>query len=110
MLFALHGILQALSISRSLTEAKAAAENGQVNCRELMNSVIRSVQGAGGLIDYAEVRQASYVIFLLFAYSTVSTLNIWFSGKAEPKHWAFELGGRSLCAICACCGQPFMLK
>ncbi|XP_071918734.1 pantoate--beta-alanine ligase-like [Coffea arabica] len=46
---------KALSISRSLTEAKVAAENGQVNCRELIKSVIQSVQEAGGLIDYAEV-------------------------------------------------------
>lgn len=46
---------QALSISRSLTEAKVAAVSGEVNCRKLRNSVIQAVQEAGGVIDYAEV-------------------------------------------------------
>jgi hypothetical protein len=38
-----------------LSGAKSAAENGQVNCRELRNLVIQAVNSAGGRIDYAEV-------------------------------------------------------
>jgi hypothetical protein len=48
-------ILQALSINRSLSGAKSAAENGQVNCRELRNLVIQAVNSAGGRIDYPAV-------------------------------------------------------
>ncbi|CAK9162386.1 unnamed protein product [Ilex paraguariensis] len=46
---------QALSINRSLSKAKCAAEKGQVNCRELRNSVIHAIHEAGGKIDYAEI-------------------------------------------------------
>ncbi|KAL3531131.1 hypothetical protein ACH5RR_010453 [Cinchona calisaya] len=46
---------KALSISRSLGEAKAAAEKGQVKCRELRNSVIQAVEESGGVIDYVEI-------------------------------------------------------
>lgn len=48
-------IWQALSINRSLSKAKAAAGMGQMNSRDLINTVIESVQEAGGKIDYAEV-------------------------------------------------------
>ncbi|XP_015575965.1 pantoate--beta-alanine ligase isoform X2 [Ricinus communis] len=46
---------KALSISRSLLEAKSCAEKGQINCRELRDLVIQAINGAGGKIDYAEV-------------------------------------------------------
>lgn len=46
---------KALSISRSLAEAKVAVEKGQINCKELRNSVIQSIQEGSGVIDYAEI-------------------------------------------------------
>lgn len=46
---------KALSISRSLSRAKSAAEKGQVNCQNLKDSVIQAIQEAGGKIDYAEI-------------------------------------------------------
>lgn len=44
---------QALSISRSLFEAK----KGKNICSELRRSVIESIEAAGGKIDYVEVEQ-----------------------------------------------------
>lgn len=76
ILFALHGFLQALSISRSLAEAKVAAENGQVNCRELRNSFVQAVQEAGGAIDYAEVRHPT----LSLSYVHIELLVLVISG------------------------------
>lgn len=46
---------RALSISCALSRAKLDAENGQVNCRELINYVIPKIQEAGGRVDYAEI-------------------------------------------------------
>lgn len=46
---------KALSISRSLSRAKSAAENGQISCTELRNSVIQAILEAGGKVDYAEI-------------------------------------------------------
>lgn len=46
---------KALSINRSLSKAKDAAEMGQINSRDLINSVTESIQEAGGRIDYAEI-------------------------------------------------------
>ncbi|KAL8042059.1 hypothetical protein ABFX02_09G025700 [Erythranthe guttata] len=46
---------RALSISKSLSNAKFAAENGQLNCKELRDSVIQAIQEAGGKVDYAEI-------------------------------------------------------
>lgn len=46
---------KALSINRSLSKAKTAAEMGQINSRDLINSVIESIHEAGGRIDYAEI-------------------------------------------------------
>nr|XP_043621270.1 pantoate--beta-alanine ligase [Erigeron canadensis] len=46
---------QALSISRSLFEAKLAAKNGKSICSELRRSVIESIEAAGGKIDYVEI-------------------------------------------------------
>lgn len=48
--------MQALSINVSLSRAKSAAENGEINCRELRDSAIHVISEAGGEIDYAEVR------------------------------------------------------
>lgn len=44
-----------LSISKSLTRAKSAAEDGQVDCEKLRNLVIQCITEAGGRIDYAEI-------------------------------------------------------
>uniref|UniRef100_A0A5B7BVE8 Pantoate--beta-alanine ligase n=1 Tax=Davidia involucrata TaxID=16924 RepID=A0A5B7BVE8_DAVIN len=46
---------KALSINRSLSKAKFAAEKGQFNCGELRNSVIQAINEAGGRVDYAEI-------------------------------------------------------
>ncbi|KAK3003911.1 hypothetical protein RJ639_019036 [Escallonia herrerae] len=46
---------KALSISKSLSKAKYAAEKGQINCTELRNSVIQAIHEAGGRVDYAEI-------------------------------------------------------
>ncbi|KAI3801131.1 hypothetical protein L1987_29234 [Smallanthus sonchifolius] len=46
---------QALSISRSLFEAKSAAKTGKNICSELRQSVIESIEAAGGKIDYVEI-------------------------------------------------------
>ncbi|KAK1420596.1 hypothetical protein QVD17_22314 [Tagetes erecta] len=46
---------QALSISRSLFEAKSAAKKGKNICSELRQSVIESIEAAGGKIDYVEI-------------------------------------------------------
>ncbi|KAL3517784.1 hypothetical protein ACH5RR_020373 [Cinchona calisaya] len=47
-------------VDKSLSEAKVAAEKGQINCRELRNSAIQAIQEASGVIDYAEVRYHAY--------------------------------------------------
>ncbi|KAJ8534591.1 hypothetical protein K7X08_016319 [Anisodus acutangulus] len=46
---------RALSISRALSRAKVEAEKGQVNCRELINCAIQTINEAGGSVDYAEI-------------------------------------------------------
>ncbi|KAK4366178.1 hypothetical protein RND71_014058 [Anisodus tanguticus] len=47
---------KALSISPALSRTKVEAEKGQVNCRELINCAIQTINEAGGRVDYAEVR------------------------------------------------------
>ncbi|CAN0915454.1 Pantoate--beta-alanine ligase [Linum grandiflorum] len=46
---------KALSISRALFEAKLLAEKGQTNCRELRDTAVQAITGAGGKVDYAEI-------------------------------------------------------
>ncbi|KAI3449875.1 hypothetical protein Pfo_006540 [Paulownia fortunei] len=46
---------KALSISKSLSNARFAAEKGQIDCKELRDSVIRAIHEAGGKVDYAEI-------------------------------------------------------
>ncbi|GKA09342.1 pantoate--beta-alanine ligase [Tanacetum coccineum] len=46
---------QALSISRSLFEAKAAAEKGKLVCSDLRRSVIEKIEAAAGKVDYVEI-------------------------------------------------------
>ncbi|KAK6141565.1 hypothetical protein DH2020_024697 [Rehmannia glutinosa] len=46
---------RALSISKSLFDAKFAAEKGQVDCKELRDSVVQAILEAGGKVDYAEI-------------------------------------------------------
>ncbi|KAL3647654.1 hypothetical protein CASFOL_008622 [Castilleja foliolosa] len=49
-----HERKKALSISKSLSYAKFAAEQGQIDCKELRDSVIKAICEAGGKVDYAE--------------------------------------------------------
>ncbi|KAK2414198.1 pantoate--beta-alanine ligase [Trifolium repens] len=46
---------KALSINKSLSKAKSAAEDGQVQCEKLRSLVIECIIEAGGTIDYAEI-------------------------------------------------------
>ncbi|GMH02527.1 hypothetical protein Nepgr_004366 [Nepenthes gracilis] len=46
---------KALSINRSLSEAKSAAEKGKIICKELRSLVIEAIQESGGRVDYAEI-------------------------------------------------------
>ncbi|KAK6164293.1 hypothetical protein DH2020_001157 [Rehmannia glutinosa] len=46
---------KALSINKSLFDAKFAAEKGQVDCKELRDSVVQAILEAGGKVDYAEI-------------------------------------------------------
>ncbi|KAF4347834.1 hypothetical protein G4B88_026081 [Cannabis sativa] len=46
---------QALSINKSLSRARIAAEKGHVNCQELRDMVIKAIHEAGGKVDYAEI-------------------------------------------------------
>ncbi|XP_047308080.1 pantoate--beta-alanine ligase [Impatiens glandulifera] len=46
---------QALSINQSLYQAKRLAENGEANSIKLRDSVVHSIEEAGGKIDYVEV-------------------------------------------------------
>ncbi|CAL5192031.1 unnamed protein product [Lathyrus oleraceus] len=46
---------KALSINKSLSRAKSAAEDGQIQCEKLRNLVIQCITDAGGRIDYAEI-------------------------------------------------------
>jgi hypothetical protein len=59
-----------------LSGAKSAAENGQVNCRELRNLVIQAVNSAGGRIDYAEVSHKTsslpWCFFFFFFFLAIS--------------------------------------
>ncbi|KAI4326389.1 hypothetical protein MLD38_031710 [Melastoma candidum] len=48
-------VLQALSISRSLSMAKQGAEKGEHSFQILKDSVICAIEEAGGRIDYAEI-------------------------------------------------------
>lgn len=80
---------QALSISRSLTEAKVAAVSGEVNCRKLRNSVIQAVQEAGGVIDYAEVSMNFFLFSCMVVCSVAGVFNVWFSQEAELMYFHF---------------------
>lgn len=46
---------KALSINKSLSKAKFAAENGQETCQRMKILIIQSITEAGGRIDYAEI-------------------------------------------------------
>ncbi|KAK6946866.1 Pantoate-beta-alanine ligase, partial [Dillenia turbinata] len=46
---------KALAIYRSLSQAKSAAGNGQLNCRALIDMVAQAINEAGGKTDYAEI-------------------------------------------------------
>ncbi|EXC24179.1 Pantoate--beta-alanine ligase [Morus notabilis] len=74
---------QALSISRSLSRARIAAEKGQINCRELKESVIKAIEEAGGRVDYAEiVDQESLVAVEEIKSPVVFCVAAWF-GKVR---------------------------
>ncbi|CAI0426641.1 unnamed protein product [Linum tenue] len=47
---------KALSISRSLFQAKSLVERGQTtNCSDLRGTLVQAISGAGGKIDYVEI-------------------------------------------------------
>ncbi|XP_020683690.1 pantoate--beta-alanine ligase [Dendrobium catenatum] len=46
---------KALSINRSLSKAKLAAEKGQKNCQDLKDLIKQTISEAGGKIDYVEI-------------------------------------------------------
>ncbi|KAK6934407.1 Pantoate-beta-alanine ligase [Dillenia turbinata] len=46
---------KALAVYRSLSQAKSAAGNGQLNCRVLIDMVVQAINEAGGKTDYAEI-------------------------------------------------------
>lgn len=70
---------KALSISKSLYKAKFAAEKGQVDCKELKDSLIHAIQEAGGRIDYAEiVDQESLEILKEIDRPAVCCVAAWF--------------------------------
>lgn len=46
---------KALSIYKSLSEAKNTAQNGKINCQELTGSIVQAVTEAGGRVDYVEI-------------------------------------------------------
>ncbi|KAI4356437.1 hypothetical protein L6164_000459 [Bauhinia variegata] len=46
---------KALSINRSLSSAKSAAENGEVHCEKLKSLVTQAIREADGRVDYAEI-------------------------------------------------------
>ncbi|KAJ8639196.1 hypothetical protein MRB53_015890 [Persea americana] len=81
---------KALSINKSLSKAKFAAQNGQVSCVELRNSVIQAIVEAAGRIDYAEiVDQESLNTVEEIRSPVVFCVAAWF-GKAT----IFYSGGR----------------
>uniref|UniRef100_A0A1D1XZZ9 Pantoate--beta-alanine ligase n=1 Tax=Anthurium amnicola TaxID=1678845 RepID=A0A1D1XZZ9_9ARAE len=74
---------KALSINRSLSKAKVAAENGEKSCNELKSLVIQSITEAGGRVDYAEiVDQESLVMVELINRPVVLCVAAWF-GKVR---------------------------
>lgn len=46
---------KALTINRSLSKAKYAAEMGQTSSKELRDSVVQGIEEAGGKVDYVEI-------------------------------------------------------
>lgn len=75
---------KALSISRSLSEAKVAVEKkGQDNPRELRNLVVHAIREAGGTVDYAEiVEQESLEVVREIRSPVVFCVAAWF-GKVR---------------------------
>ncbi|KAL5562085.1 hypothetical protein UlMin_031832 [Ulmus minor] len=74
---------KALSINKSLSRARVASEKGQLNCRELKDSVIEAIEEAGGRIDYAEiVDQESLVAVEEIRNPVVFCVAAWF-GKVR---------------------------
>lgn len=60
--------MQALSISKSLSEARSSAEKGQVNCKELRDLVIQAISESGGRVDYVEVSVLERTCFTALAF------------------------------------------
>lgn len=70
---------KALSISKSLFNAKSAAEKGEVNCQELRDSVVQAITKAGGKVDYAEiVGQESLEVLQEIKTAAVFCVAAWF--------------------------------
>ncbi|KAA0054827.1 hypothetical protein IC582_008458 [Cucumis melo] len=74
---------KALSINRSLSKAKSAAERGELNCKRLKNLVVDEIQEAGGELDYAEiVEQESLEVVEEIKSPVVILIAAWF-GKVR---------------------------
>lgn len=70
---------RALSINRALSRAKFDAEEGQVNCRELINAAVPTISEAGGRVDYAEiVEQESLEVVETIKRPVVFCVAAWF--------------------------------
>ncbi|XP_022931128.1 pantoate--beta-alanine ligase-like [Cucurbita moschata] len=74
---------KALSINRSLSKAKSAAERGELNCKRLKNLVVEEIEEAGGRLDYAEiVEQESLEVVEEIKSPVVMLVAAWF-GKVR---------------------------
>ncbi|XP_022156035.1 pantoate--beta-alanine ligase [Momordica charantia] len=74
---------KALSINRSLSKAKSAAERGERNCKKLQNMMVDEILEAGGRLDYAEiVEQESLEVVEEIKSPVVFLIAAWF-GKVR---------------------------
>ncbi|XP_023554029.1 pantoate--beta-alanine ligase-like [Cucurbita pepo subsp. pepo] len=74
---------KALSINRSLSKAKSAAERGELNCKSLKSLVVDEIREAGGELDYVEiVEQESLEVVEEIKSPVVILIAAWF-GKVR---------------------------
>ncbi|XP_022963904.1 pantoate--beta-alanine ligase-like [Cucurbita moschata] len=74
---------KALSINRSLSKAKSAAERGELNCKSLKSLVVDEIREAGGELDYVEiVEQESLEVVEQIKSPVVILIAAWF-GKVR---------------------------
>lgn len=74
---------KALSVSRSLVNARTAALNGHNTCEQLKNQIVQTLTEAGGQVDYVEiVEQESLVPVEIIDRPVVICVAAWF-GKVR---------------------------